>query len=164
MDSICHNATHAKPAIDKPALAALIEKDVRAKRLLRVAIEGVKTVPHWIRPEVLETPAPQATLTHILSPFDPLVIQRRRTARFFGYAHLFEAYVPRHKRQMGYFTLPVLSGDEIVAALDLKADRETRTLLIQAWHWVGRGTATDHTRVIEAALDRFARFQFADQG
>ncbi len=54
-----------------------------------------------------------ATLVHILSPFDPLVIQRRRLALFFGYDHLFEAYVPKDKRKLGYFALPVLIGDPV---------------------------------------------------
>lgn len=63
---------------------------------------------------------------HILSPFDPLVIQRRLLAAFFGHAHRFEAYVPAAKRTYGYFALPVLLGDAIIAVLDLKADRATR--------------------------------------
>ena len=115
-----------------------------------------------MRPEVLEADIAPPTLTHILSPFDPLIIQRKRTAAFFGYEHLFEAYLPKAKRKFGYFTLPVLVGDEIVAALDLKADRQAGKLLIQAWHWVGKGSARRHKKAIEAALDRFARFQLPD--
>ena len=63
----------------------------------------------------------------------------------------------------GYFTLPVLAGDEVVAALDLKADRQAGKLLIQAWHWIGRGSARRHKATVEEALERFARFQFPDQ-
>ena len=111
---------------------------------------------------MLDTPAPAPALTHILSPFDPLLIQRKRTARIFGYTHLFEAYVPKAKRKLGYFTLPVLCGDEIVAALDLKADRSTSDLLIQAWHWIGNGNVAAHKPAIDAALERFAAFQFAE--
>ena len=48
---------------------------------------------------------------HILSPFDPLIIQRKRTELFFDYGHKFEAYVPKEKRQFGYFALPVLVGE-----------------------------------------------------
>ena len=76
---------------------------------------------------------------HILSPFDPLIIQRKRTKLFFGYDHKFEAYLPKEKRQFGYFALPVLVGDRIVAALDLKTDRQNRKLLMQKWTWVGDG-------------------------
>jgi uncharacterized protein YcaQ len=103
---------------------------------------------------------------HILSPFDPLIIQRKRTNLFFGYDHRFEAYVPKEKRVFGYFALPVLVGDEIVAALDLKADRQNKKLLMQKWSWVGNGKTTagrkELKRRIEDALDRFERFQLAE--
>ena len=80
-------------------------------------------------------------LVHILSPFDPLIIQRKRTELFFGYGHRFEAYVPKEKRVLGYFALPVLVGEDIVAAIDLKTDRKNRKLLMQKWNWVGKGAA-----------------------
>ena len=48
---------------------------------------------------------------------------------------------PKEKRKFGYFALPVLLGDDIVAALDLKTDRETRKLLVQKWTWVGPARA-----------------------
>ena len=78
---------------------------------------------------------------HILSPFDPLVLQRKRLQLFFGYEHRFEAYVPKPKRVYGYFALPVLVGDEIVAAIDLKTDREQGKLLVQQWTWIGSSSA-----------------------
>ena len=68
-------------------------------------------------PDALETTGDGASeMVHILSPFDPLIIQRKRTELFFGYGHRFEAYVPKEKRVFGYFALPVLVGDDIVAA------------------------------------------------
>jgi uncharacterized protein YcaQ len=66
--------------------------------------------------------------------------------------------VKKENRRFGYFTLPVLLGDEVVAALDLKADRAAGRLLIQAWHWVGTG-GEHHRAAIEAELQRFERFQ-----
>ena len=98
---------------------------------------------------------------HILSPFDPLIIQRKRLEAIFDYAHRFEAYVPKDKRVLGYFALPVLVGDAIVAAIDLKADRAQGKLLIQQWTWVGSGTSRRHKRLIEDELHRFERFQLA---
>jgi uncharacterized protein YcaQ len=97
---------------------------------------------------------------HLLSPFDPLAIQRRRLRLFFGYEHRFEAYVPKEKRVLGYFALPVLVGDRIVAAIDLKADRARRELRIERWTWVGGAMPSDRRR-IEEELHRFERFQFA---
>ena len=103
---------------------------------------------------------------HILSPFDPLVIQRKRTELFFDYGHRFEAYVPKEKRLFGYFALPVLVGQDIVAAIDLKTDRQNRKLLMQKWSWVGKGAARaarkDYKRRIEEELHRFERFQLAE--
>jgi uncharacterized protein YcaQ len=103
---------------------------------------------------------------HILSPFDPLIIQRKRTHLFFDYEHRFEAYIPPAKRQFGYFALPVLAGDDIVAAIDLKTDRKTRQLLIQKWTWVGNGKRRESKKAlksrIEQELHRFERFQLAE--
>jgi uncharacterized protein YcaQ len=109
---------------------------------------------------ILDT-APQAPpdLVHILSPFDPLIIQRKRLQLLFDYGHRFEAYVPKEKRVFGYFALPVLVGDEIVAAVDLKADRQKRHLAVQKWTWVGSGAARRHKKMIEEELHRFERFQ-----
>jgi uncharacterized protein YcaQ len=117
-------------------------------------------VEHWAEPRVLdEATADPEEAVHILSPFDPLVIQRKRLKTFFGYEHRFEAYVPKEKRLFGYFALPILIGKNIVAVIDLKADRTNRALLIQQWTWVGQGSAADKAR-IEAALHRFEAFQF----
>ena len=66
----------------------------------------------------------------------------------------------------GYFALPVLVGDDIVAALDLKTDRQGKKLLMQKWTWVGKGAARRRAqglkRRIEEELDRFERFQLAE--
>jgi uncharacterized protein YcaQ len=89
----------------------------------------------------------------------PLIIQRKQLNLFFGYDHRFEAYVPKEKRVFGYFALPVLAGDAIVAAIDLKTNRMARKLLMQKWTWVGNGSARSHKARIETALNRFERFQ-----
>jgi uncharacterized protein YcaQ len=154
IDSTAYGATNIRAAIRER-----LEARQRRRQLLGVTIEG-SAVPHWTTPEALAAmDAPLSDIVHILSPFDPLIIQRRRTGLIFGYEHLFEAYVTPAKRQLGYFTLPVLHGDEIVAGLDLKTDRSKGKLLIQAWHWMGKGKARTHKAAIEAALHRFERFQ-----
>lgn len=158
LDSVCYQRKGIKPAIAK-----LLDSRVRAKKLVSVVIEGAGDDPYWVTPEVLDAVQPTPTLTHILSPFDPLIIQRKRTSAIFGYDHLFEAYVPKAKRKMGYFTLPVLVGDEIVAAIDLKTDRQAGRVLTQAWHWVGGGNAPDHKARIEKELERFSAFQLSQK-
>jgi uncharacterized protein YcaQ len=158
LDSICH-----LDAPNKKAIRRLIEQRVRRKELVPVALDGAGKQEHWTRPELLEGAREEDSgLVHILSPFDPLVIQRKRSELFFGYGHRFEAYVPKQKRLFGYFALPVLVGDEIVAAIDLKTDRRERKLLLQQWNWVGGGGRKDLKRRIEQELHRFERFQLAD--
>ncbi|MET4040238.1 crosslink repair DNA glycosylase YcaQ family protein [Bradyrhizobium sp. RT6a] len=162
LDSVCH-----LDAPRKTAVAALIASRVRRGELVPVAIDGAGKQAHWALPAALapgERTPPD--LVHILSPFDPLIIQRKRTNLIFGYNHLFEAYVPKAKRKLGYFALPVLVGDEIVAALDLKTDRQAKKLLMQKWTWVGEGKKTaarkELKRKIEEELGRFEKFQLAE--
>jgi uncharacterized protein len=163
IDSICHLDAPSKPAVRR-----LIEARVRRGELVPVALEGAGKQEHWAEPGMLEMAGlePQRQMVHILSPFDPLIIQRKRTHLFFDYEHRFEAYVPEHKRRFGYFALPVLVGDAIVAALDLKTDRKQRKLLGQSWSWVGRGAARgarkDLKPKIEEELHRFEGFQLAE--
>jgi uncharacterized protein len=161
LDSVCHLDAPSKPAVRR-----LIEARVRKQELVPVALEGAGKQEHWAQPETLEAANGSTEQVHVLSPFDPLIIQRKRTELFFGYGHRFEAYVPKEKRLFGYFALPVLVGDEIVAAIDLKTDRQNRKLLMQKWSWVGsaakRGSRKEHKRRIEEELHRFERFQLAD--
>jgi uncharacterized protein YcaQ len=161
LDSICH-----LDASNKKGVAREIDRRVRRGELVPVALEGAGKQEHWAAPDVLDTRLAAAPpLVHILSPFDPLIIQRKRTQLIFDYGHRFEAYVPKPKRTFGYFALPVLDGEDIVAALDLKTDRQKRKLLMQKWTWVGLGKAAkgearaERKRRIEEELDRFEKFQ-----
>jgi len=162
LDSICHLDAQRKNAVRR-----LIEHRVRRGDLVPVALEGAGKQEHWAASEQLQRDYGTAgERAHILSPFDPLIIQRRRTHLFFDYEHRFEAYVPKEKRKFGYFALPVLVDETIVAAIDLKADRQKKKLLVQKWNWVGEGKAAkgeprkDLKRRIEEELHRFEEFQF----
>ena len=155
VDSICY-----QDAKRKPAMTRLVASRARRKELVPVEVEGAGKVLHWMRPETLdELPDPVAEPVHILSPFDPLIIQRKRLRLFFDHDYQFEAYVPKNKRVFGYFVCPVLIGDRIVAGLDLKTDRQRQKLLVQRWNWVGRGTSRAHKAQVDAALHDFERFQ-----
>ena len=140
----------------KAGVQRLIDARVRKGELLAVELGGV---PHWVRPGALDEKLDANDYVHILSPFDPLVIQRSRLERFFGYQHRFEAYLPKEKRLFGYFSQPVLVGDEIAAVIDLKTDRVRRKLLVQKWTWVSKRERRERKRRIEEALRRFERFQ-----
>ncbi|RYE59938.1 MAG: winged helix-turn-helix domain-containing protein [Hyphomicrobiales bacterium] len=153
LDSICHLNAPAKKAVHE-----LIEARLKRRDLVPVTIEGAEKVPHWARPQMLEAAWQRSSRVHVLSPFDPLIIQRKRLKLFFGYDHLFEAYVPAAKRVLGYFALPVILGDRVVAAVDLKTDRAAGKLLVQKWTWLEE-VGAEEKAAVDAELGRFERFQ-----
>ncbi len=162
LDSICH-----LDAPSKPAVRALIENRVRRGELVPVAVESAGKQMHWTAPDIAESAnlrdsSDHGDPVHILSPFDPLVIQRKRTHLFFDYEHRFEAYVPKEKRVLGYFALPVLVDGTFVAALDLKTDRAAGKVLMQKWTWLTPRNRKALKARIEDALHRFEKFQLGE--
>lgn len=80
---------------------------------------------------------------HLLSPFDNMIIQRERLRQLFDFDYTLECYVPAPKRKYGYFTLPILWGEEFVGRLDPKADRKKRLLIVRSLHLEPEFTSDD---------------------
>jgi uncharacterized protein len=117
-----------KPQIAKQRIAELEEDG----QLVRLEVEG------WKEPGFALPATRPATVTRrhatLLSPFDSLIWNRKRTLRLFGFDYRIEVYVPEPKRVFGYYVLPLLVGDQLVARFDLKADRKASTLRVVASH------------------------------
>jgi hypothetical protein len=118
-----------------------IARRVEDGRLVEIRLEGAggEAVRCYAAPRALEAGARREAAgarAFVLSPFDPLVIDRRRLKRIFGLDYTIECYVPESKRRFGYFALPLLwrdgAGDaSAVGLLDAKADRDARTLVLR---------------------------------
>jgi uncharacterized protein len=133
--------------------------------LLPVTVEGLSEV-YFVQPDHLEQTltvspdsAPTAAAVRLLSPFDNLVIQRKRLQQLFGFHYQIECYVPAAKRQYGYFCLPILWGERFVGRVDPKAHRSTGRLEVLSFSVDSelRGNA-DFWTAFSQALQTFATF------
>ena len=132
----CHGVGTARDLADyfrlnvpeaRPLLAELVEEG----RLVRAEVEGWKD-PAFLHPEARRPNRHRGRA--LLSPFDPLVWERARTERVWGFRYRIEIYVPKPKRVHGYYVVPFLLDGDLVARVDLKSDRQAGVLRVQAAH------------------------------
>lgn len=139
-----------------PAIQELVEEGV----LLPVDVPGWKQSAYLHRdariPRRVET-------TALLSPFDPVVWERARAERLFGFHYRIEIYTPKPKRIYGYYVLPLLIDDRLVGRIDLKSDRQNGVLRVQA-AWIeaeaaGSAPLADTAARLAPLLQRTAAWQ-----
>jgi len=127
----------------KVELVAALQRLQEKGQIQACALEGRdgSSTMGWIRPADrelaarLERARPRADTGVLLSPFDPVLWDRARVARLFGFDALLEIFKPAPQRVYGYYCLPVLAGEHLVARVDLKADRKRESLRVVSAHY-----------------------------
>lgn len=150
----------------QPELRATLSRLERAGAVVacRLVQPGERPVDGWIRPTDLELAArlervrPRADRGVLLSPFDPLLWERERVQRLFGFDQVLEIFKPAERRRYGYYCLPVLAGERLIARCDLKADRRNGSLRVLSRHFEGgsaRSALPSDRAATRSALERW---------
>lgn len=125
-----------------------LEKMVSEGEVSRVTVEGFPKISFYTLPSYKSKKIVVSDNAFILSPFDIINVFRHRLKEFFDFDYQIECFVPAPKRIYGYFSLPILVGNQFIARMDSKADRKKRTLIVHNLHF-------EPLAVNEAMLDRF---------
>lgn len=145
---------------EEAAKATAARADVM--HVLIAGAKGEKNTPALMRRETFETlgtlPPPQKALRFI-NPFDPVLRDRNRARRLFGFDYTIEVFTPAAKRKYGYYVLPLLEGDRFVGRADVRADRNEDSLVIaKVWWEKGVRPARARQDALARAGERLARF------
>ncbi len=150
-------------------IAAALDRLAARGEVLPRSLEnpGGRATAGWIRPadlelaERLRTVRPRRDRGVLLSPFDPVLWDRGRVRRLFGFDQLLEIFKPASERIYGYYCLPVLAGDRLIARYDLKAEKRKRALRVLSLRFEaagdGRPANARDGEAARTALEKFAR-------
>ncbi len=152
----------------KPEILATLRRLEDKGAVLSCAVESAEGAlsTGWIRPADrelaahLERARPRGDRAVLLSPFDPLLWDRARVSRLFGFDALLEIFKPAPQRVYGYYCLPALAGERLVARVDLKAERKRGALRVLSCH-LEKGDAATRQRDRQAARAAVARYAAA---
>jgi uncharacterized protein YcaQ len=155
-------------ANQKNNIAAALDRLVEKGEIIPCTLAGddKKKNPGWIRPTDLELAArlkrvrPRTDKGVLLSPFDPILWDRRRVKQLFFFDQVLEIFKPASQRKYGYYCLPVLAGERLVARVDLKADKKAQMLhvlscLFEQANATDKGSSEDR-EAVRTALERYA--------
>ena len=147
-----------------PEAMKWIETEKKKGRLIDVTLGGAANERGFAavaRPDIeaqLSVLANPTSRLRALSPFDPVLRDRERVRRIFGFDYRIEIYVPGHKRKFGYYVFPLLEGQRFVGRIDMKAERKKDRLAVKAL-WLEHGLSLSKARSVklENELGRQAR-------
>nr|WP_253377929.1 crosslink repair DNA glycosylase YcaQ family protein [unidentified bacterial endosymbiont] len=150
----------------QPALKPLLERWQHQQRVTPVRVEKLGEM--WLHTDLLSRlPLAlegqlKASHSAVLSPFDPLVWDRKRAEQLFDFSYRLECYTPAPKRQYGYFVLPLLYRGQLVGRMDAKMHRKTSTLEIMSLYLEdGVKVTATLEKGLTCAISEFARWQGA---
>ncbi len=150
-------AWHRKPEGWDRALAKLEREGVAVP----VHADGLQGGSWYTHADLLDRLERFRPRTVLLSPFDDLVSDRRRAERLFDFSYRIEIYVPKAKREYGYFVLPILHGERLIGRLDARYDKASTTLHVQGV-WAEPGAPAEAGPAIAATIADLARWRGAD--
>jgi uncharacterized protein YcaQ len=131
------------------------------KKIIQLEIKGIDSETYYTTEQNLKKidKLSEPEGIHILSPFDNLIIQRKRIKNLFDFDYVIECYLPSAKRKFGYFCMPVLLGNKFIGKIDAKANRETGVFqVINYFPEDGKKLLQDEKNLLKEKLNEFAEF------